>query len=120
MPLSVAYGPRPMQMYGFFELHFGNVPRYDLGLIEMLFAPIIGCAFALTWKQRLPVGAYAAALPLVYAPVRFGLDYLRLRDAEGGDLRYSGLTPAQWACIALFVLGLTLLTQLQPAPAMRT
>jgi phosphatidylglycerol:prolipoprotein diacylglycerol transferase len=117
MPLSVAYGPGPVRTYGFFELRFGSVPRFDLGLLEMLFALLIGCAFALTWKKRLPLGLYAAALPLIYAPVRFAMDYLRLEDAEGGDLRYAALTPAQWACLALFVLGLALLARLRsPAP----
>jgi phosphatidylglycerol:prolipoprotein diacylglycerol transferase len=117
MPLAVAYGPGPVHTYGLFELRFGNIPRYDLGLIEMLFSLVIAGAFALTWKKRLPVGAYAAALPLIYAPVRFALDYLRLQDAEGGDLRYAGLTPAQWACLAMFVAGLTLLARLRsPAP----
>ena len=117
MPLSVAYGPGPVQTYGFFELRFGSVPRFDLGLLEMLFALLVSGLFALTWRRRLPVGAYAAALPLVYAPVRFALDYLRLEDAEGGDLRYASLTPAQWACLALFALGLALLLRLRsPAP----
>ena len=120
MPLAVAYGPGPVQTYGFFELRFGNVPRFDLGLLEMLFALLIGCAFALTWKKRLPVGAYAAALPLIYAPVRFAMDYLRLQDAEGGDLRYASLTPAQWACLALFGLGLALLPKLRSPAAIRT
>lgn len=117
MPLSVAYGPGPVVAYFLFELRYGNTPRYDLGLLEMLFALLIGCAFALTWKKRLPVGTYAAVLPLIYAPVRFAMDYLRLEDAEGGDLRYGTLTPAQWACLALFALGLVLLTRLQRAAA---
>lgn len=117
MPLSVAYGPGPVHSYGFFELRYGNTPRFDLGLLEMLFSLLISCAFALTWKKQLPIGAYVAAAPLIYAPVRFAMDYLRLEDAEGGDLRYGNLTPAQWACVALFGLGVVLLTQLRaPAP----
>jgi phosphatidylglycerol---prolipoprotein diacylglyceryl transferase len=108
MPLSVAYGPGPVEVFGFFELRHGNVPRYDLGLLEMLFAVLVSVVFAATWKRRLPVGWYAAVLPIVYAPVRFGLDFLRLDDPAGGDLRYGSLTPAQWACIALFLGGLFL------------
>lgn len=119
-PLTVAYGPGPVHPYGFFELRFGSVPRFDLGLLEMLFSLLLGCLFALTWRKRLPVGAYAAALPLLYAPVRFAMDYLRLEDAEGGDLRYAGLTPAQWACLALFGLGLVLLTRLARPALIRT
>jgi phosphatidylglycerol:prolipoprotein diacylglycerol transferase len=92
------------------------VPRYDLGLLEMLFAVIVAAAFALTWKRRLPVGWYAATLAIVYAPVRFGLDFLRVDDPDGGDLRYAGLTPAQWACVALFGTGVFLYARLWRAP----
>jgi phosphatidylglycerol:prolipoprotein diacylglycerol transferase len=41
-----------------------------------------------------------ALLPLLYAPVRFPLDYLRDDDAT-----YVGLTPGQWGSIALLGVG---------------
>ena len=113
MPLAVAYGPGPVESYAFFELRFGDTPRYDLGLLEMLFALLVSIVFALTWKKRLKIGWYAAALPLIYAPVRFGLDFLRLDDPDGGDMHYAGLTPAQWACAALLGAGLFLSTRLR-------
>jgi phosphatidylglycerol:prolipoprotein diacylglycerol transferase len=106
--LAVAYGPGPSQAYGLFELHHGNAPRYDLGLLEMLFAVVLAIAFAVTWRRRFVVGTYVAAACLAYAPVRFGLDFLRIEDVDGADPRYLGLTPAQWACIALFAFGLAL------------
>lgn len=112
MPLSVAYGAGPVESFGFFELRHGNIPRYDLGFLEMLFAVVISLFFAATWRKRLPLGWYAAVLPIVYAPVRFGLDFLRLDDPAGGDLRYGSLTPAQWACMALFVGGLFLYSRI--------
>jgi phosphatidylglycerol:prolipoprotein diacylglycerol transferase len=118
MPLTVAYGLGPVHSYGFFDLRFGDTPRYDLGLLEMLFALIVAAAFASTWKKRLPVGWYVAALPLVYAPVRFALDFLRLDDPAGGDMRYAGLTPAQWACMALFGAGLLVAARLVRQPAL--
>jgi phosphatidylglycerol---prolipoprotein diacylglyceryl transferase len=118
MPLSVAYGPGPVESFGFFELRHGNTPRYDLGLLEMLFAVVISIIFAATWKKRLPVGWYAAVLPIVYAPVRFGLDFLRLDDPAGGDLRYAFLTPAQWGCIALLGAGLFLLARVTRSPVL--
>jgi phosphatidylglycerol:prolipoprotein diacylglycerol transferase len=37
------------------------------------------------------------------------MDFLRIRGGEGADPRYAGLTPAQWACVALFLFGLYLL-----------
>ena len=45
-------------------------------------------------------------LPLVYAPVRFFLDFLRAAPLEGGDVRYAGLTPAQWSSVAMVGVGL--------------
>jgi len=114
MPLAVAYGPGPVKSFGFFDLSHGNIPRYDLGFLEMLFAVLIAVVFAATWKRRLPLGWYAAVLPIIYAPVRFGLDFLRLDDPSGGDLRYASLTPAQWACIALFAGGLFLYSRVGP------
>jgi phosphatidylglycerol:prolipoprotein diacylglycerol transferase len=47
----------------------------------------------------------------MYAPVRFGLDFLRARDVTRPDERYAGLTPAQWACIATVGIGLWLMTR---------
>ena len=113
LPLAVAYGAGPLKAYGWFDLRFGDTPRYDLGTLEMLFAVLIAFLFAFNWNRRLPRGWYVAALLILYAPVRFGLDFLRLDDPAGGDLRYAGLTPAQWACIALFGVGVTLAARLQ-------
>jgi phosphatidylglycerol---prolipoprotein diacylglyceryl transferase len=51
-----------------------------------------------------------------YAPLRFGMDFLREAAgvtvggySAGGDARYFGLTPAQWGCLPLFTLGIVLL-----------
>jgi phosphatidylglycerol:prolipoprotein diacylglycerol transferase len=71
----------------------------------MLFAVFLALAFALTWRSQSTRGWYIAVASLAYAPVRFFLDFLRLTDPEGGDLRYGHLTPAQWACIVLFAFG---------------
>ncbi|HKY38405.1 MAG TPA: prolipoprotein diacylglyceryl transferase family protein [Polyangiaceae bacterium] len=117
MPLAVAYGPGPVVSYGWFDLRFGAVPRYDLGLLEMLFAFSVAVAFAATWRKRFPVGWHAAVLCVVYAPVRFALDFLRLDDPQGGDLRYAMLTPAQWACLALLLGGLPLVSRVVRRPS---
>ena len=74
-------------------------PRLDLGLIEAIYTlGIIVLWLVLSRKER-PVGFFLALLPAVYAPVRFGLDFLR-----EGDRTYLGLTPAQYASMA--VIGL--------------
>lgn len=89
------------------ELRFGAAPRYDLGLLECMFAAALGLLLVASWRRRFATGFYVVAVPLAYAPVRFVLDFLRVAQADGGDARYAGLTPAQWACLALatFAVG---------------
>jgi phosphatidylglycerol:prolipoprotein diacylglycerol transferase len=82
-------------------------PRHDLGLYEVIYTLcIIGLFFWLEWRKRRPVGFYCVLLPIVYAPVRFFLDFLRATPLEGGDVRYGGLTPAQWASILMVGVGI--------------
>ena len=81
-------------------------PRWDLGFLEMLLALGLSVVFVLLWRVRPPRGTYVAIGCLVYAPARFGLDFLRADAAAGGDTRYANLTPAQWACTILLALGM--------------
>lgn len=113
MPLSVAYGPGPTRYVGPLSLRYGSVPRFDLGLLEMLFAVALSVFFAFNWSKPRPVGWYVVLVSLAYAPVRFSLDFLRLDNPAGGDLRYAALTPAQWACLGLLILGVALSWELQ-------
>lgn len=92
--------------------------RHDLGLYEMLaFATV---AAVLAWFARQPQrdGFYVALLPMLYAPIRFTLDFLRAPLSEGGDIRYGGLTPGQYASIAAFIVGVALMHRIrQPTNA---
>ncbi len=91
------------------EFLHGQVPRYDLGLLELMFTIVLATLIALTWRKKVPTGTYVVVTSLAYAPVRFAMDFLRITEGPNADLRYGGLTPAQWACIALFVFGLAML-----------
>jgi len=102
---SVAFGPGRVVDYGLFLLRYGNTPRYDLGLLELIITLFIASGFALTWSRGGAKGYYIAAASIIYAPIRFALDFLRNTDAEGGDIRYASLTPAQWLCIGLLLYG---------------
>jgi phosphatidylglycerol---prolipoprotein diacylglyceryl transferase len=110
--LAVAYGPadptKTMHLPAGIELRYGSTPHFDLGLLEMMFTVVVATLFALTWKRKLPTGAYIAAVALAYAPVRLAMDFLRVRDIENADPRYGPFTPAQWACFGLFVFGLVM------------
>jgi phosphatidylglycerol:prolipoprotein diacylglycerol transferase len=112
-PLAVAFGPGPVTSYGFFAVHHGEAPRFDLGLLELFCTIAMAAAFAAMWRKKRPVGSYLVALCLAYPPVRFMLDFLRLGTDDGGDERYLRLTPAQWACFVFFLVGAWLLTRVR-------
>jgi phosphatidylglycerol:prolipoprotein diacylglycerol transferase len=82
--------------------------RLDLGFLEMLL--VIPLALSFLWLQRKPRrwGFFLGISCMAYAPVRFGLDFLRIRQGELADIRYLSLTPAQWATFALFTVGAVL------------
>lgn len=111
--LSVAYpsgngGETIRHVWGPLSFLWGDQPRHDLGLLEMLFCAVLSVALALTWAKRTRLGFYGAVVPLAYAPVRFVLDFMRAQDVESADARYASLTFAQYACIALFAFGITM------------
>lgn len=112
---AVAYPDRTPPFHGIVEFVRGNVPRYDLGLLELMFTVLLAGLVALTWRRRLPIGSYIVLTSVAYAPVRFALDFLRIRDGETADLRYGLLTPAQWGCIGLLVFGVGMLLFLRTA-----
>jgi phosphatidylglycerol---prolipoprotein diacylglyceryl transferase len=78
------------------------IRAWNLGLIELLYlipvnALILWLAFRST--KRPNTGFLIVLAAILYAPVRFGLDFLR---PEETDPRYFGLTFAQWAAILVF------------------
>lgn len=88
-----------------FPEHWGGGIRHNLGFYEaILWFGIMAIFLVLSRKPRRR-GIYLWLLPLLYAPFRFLLDFLRAHPEAvefGGDPRYLGLTPAQYMSI-LFV-----------------
>lgn len=95
--------------------------RYDLGLLELMFAITLMTTIYLLGKplQRKP-GWLVGIVVMAYAPFRFCLDFLRAdevsRVISKPDLRYSGLTTAQWFCIAFALIGIYLVFVRKPRP----
>jgi phosphatidylglycerol:prolipoprotein diacylglycerol transferase len=85
---------------------FPGGPRHDLGLYELCFTTLVllPTAVVLDRRPRSP-GAIIAAIALLYAPARFLGDFLRNTDLPHADVRYLGLTAAQYACIGLAGVG---------------
>lgn len=94
----------------FLAVDFPDVgPRHDLGFEEALWLLVIaGIFFALRNRPFRP-GFHVGFFALLYSPVRFGLDFLRNADLDGADIRYGGLTFAQWGCIAMMAAGAAVL-----------
>lgn len=95
-----------------FAVNYPEGPRYDLGLLlGVLDFALFGAMLVLRRKPR-PDGWTLVLFLLVYAPVRFGLDFLRAVDA-----RYAGLTPGQYGSILLFIIGLFMWRRIYAKPA---
>lgn len=90
-------------------IRFPDTPRHDLGLYELLYTVLVlaPAVFLLNRRPRQP-GTTIWVIALLYAPARFLADFLRHTDLPDPDARYAGLTPAQYACIALAAIGVGL------------
>ncbi len=77
--------------------------RHELGLYEAVFMiPVMALFWYWGRTDRVP-GFFLGWFGVLYAPVRFVLDFLRNNDLTHQDARYLGLTPAQYGMIAMFV-----------------
>ena len=80
----------------------GVVAVHDMGMYEMFYAGILLMTYLWLDKKPQRSGLYLLILIYTYAPLRFVMDFFR---PDEGNARYSGLTPAQWGCVAFLVLG---------------
>ena len=77
---------------------------HDLGWYEFLYVAFVMIpAFLVLDRKPRPPPFFLIAFPLFYVPARFLLDFLRI-----GDARYFGLTPGQYAGIAVFLAAVFL------------
>jgi phosphatidylglycerol:prolipoprotein diacylglycerol transferase len=110
---SVAHDHPGLASNAWFAVQYPGGGRFDLGLYEMLLTIPLALAFLWLRKKPRPWGFYVAAIAIAYAPTRFALDFLRVQEpilersglVAAVDPRYAGLTPAQWACFGLLLLG---------------
>jgi phosphatidylglycerol:prolipoprotein diacylglycerol transferase len=97
--------PRKLNMAHLAEHYPGTseyIRAWNLGLIEFLY--LVPVNLVILWlafrpTKRMNAGFITVLSGVLYAPVRFGLDFLR---PEETDPRYGGLTFAQWASILAF------------------
>lgn len=82
----------------------GVVSVHDMGLYEMLYALVLFITYWILDKKPRPDGLFFFIMIYSYAPLRFMMDFLRPLE---GNARYSGLTPAQWGCLAFLCVCTT-------------
>jgi phosphatidylglycerol:prolipoprotein diacylglycerol transferase len=106
MGCTVAYD-HPGVATSFFlgQRYSDHIVRHNLGLYEAMYTAVLVLLFHRLGKdKRHAPGYFVGVLPLVYAPVRFLLDFLRIEDA-----RYFGFTPGQYGSVLLVGAGLLVL-----------
>lgn len=120
-PLGISLKPPEAQAYiSFFYQEAGRLaelpPRaelarmafHDLGWYEFLYMTFLMVpAFLVLDRKPRPAPFFLVVFPLFYVPARFFLDFLRISDA-----RYFGLTPAQYAGIAVFLAAVILMVRM--------
>ncbi len=85
---------------------FPEGARHDLALYEALWMMAISAVFYALRDRKVRPGFFLVLLVTMYTPIRFFLDFLRNTDLQDADVRYAGLTPAQWIVASLFSVGL--------------
>lgn len=89
--------------------HYAAGVRHELGLYEFLLTIPVLLWFLWMGRKDRPPGTFLGWYFVSYAPIRFGLDFLRHTDLDRADARYFGLTPAQYGMFALLAFGVFLL-----------
>jgi phosphatidylglycerol---prolipoprotein diacylglyceryl transferase len=100
--------PRKLNLAHLAETYPGSsefIRAWNLGFIEFLYlvpVNIVVLWLAFRASKRTQAGYITALTGVLYAPVRFFLDYLRPEDT---DPRYLSLTFAQWSSILAFAIA---------------
>jgi len=86
-------------------VQFPDGARHDLGLYEALWTMVIAALFYRFRNRNVRPGFFLALFCATYAPIRFFMDFLRNTDLSSADVRWLGMTPAQYGMIVLTALG---------------
>lgn len=92
------------------ESYYGG-SRHDLGLYEGIWVGLLAILHFSLRHRKLPHSSFAMLFCFLYAPMRFSLDFLRNSDLKNADVRWLGLTPAQYGSLLFLLCGLVLYSQ---------
>ena len=93
-----------------------GVPRHDLGLYEVIWSAVMIPLLLFLDRKPRPWGFFMALVPILYAPIRFALDFLREGPEHGGDVRYFGLTPGHYYAVAMLLAGIAIAIRVARGP----
>jgi phosphatidylglycerol:prolipoprotein diacylglycerol transferase len=79
-----------------------------LGLYEAIWTAGIAVLFYVWRNKPVRPGFFLGLFCATYAPIRFFMDFLRNTDMADADVRWAGLTPAQYGMIVLTIVGVVL------------
>ncbi|MEC7519017.1 MAG: prolipoprotein diacylglyceryl transferase family protein [Myxococcota bacterium] len=103
-----------------YQVYGGTPPwqvRHDLGLYEVFWCLAMMPLVLWLGRKKRRHGFYLALVPILYAPVRFGLDFLRATDIQTADPRpIAGLTPGHFGAVMLLLAGLGVAARVLKGP----
>ena len=76
-----------------------------MAILEILGLIPLAIIFFVLRDRKKPAGWHTSILFIYYGVLRFILDFWRATDIVGSDVRYLGLTPAQYFAILLVFVG---------------
>lgn len=86
-------------------VRFPDGPRLDMGLMEAILVGILAMGVFVTARKPQLRGVATAFVMVGYGIMRFIMDFYRAADISGADMRYFGLTVAQYASVLLVIIG---------------
>ena len=92
---------------GWWAVRYPDGPRLNLGLLEFFYTLILAGLFLFLDRRRRRSGFYFGLFFVLYGPVRFFMDGLRV-----GDAQYLGFTLAQYGSVVGVLLGGVVLLKL--------
>jgi phosphatidylglycerol:prolipoprotein diacylglycerol transferase len=103
---AIAHDHPGIRSTAWYAVQFPDGKRLDMGLLDAIVLLALGAVLWLLARKKRPQGALLGVFAVGYSVPRFLLDFLRATDLPRSDRRWWGLTPAQWICLGMVVLGL--------------
>lgn len=90
----------------FLGVQYPDGVRHDLGLYLSINGLVLGVGFWVLAMRNAKIGTYLITFLIWKGVARFVLDFLRATNGAIVDVRYFGLTPAQYVAIVMVMSGL--------------